>query len=121
MLNRNTGKELFRKDRDVAWALAQWRHRQRDHLQLVIEFAVEAAVCDCPGEVVMAGGDDTDIHPERLHTASCDDLATVEEMQQGGLGRRPQRADIVEEQCAARRGVQIPWRDPVASAGAEAL
>ena len=74
---------------------------QIDHVQAIEKVFAERAVLDRFGEVAVGGGDDADVHLDRLGAADAVDFAFLNGAQQLGLQARIHLADFVEQQRAA--------------------
>ncbi len=86
---------------DVAGALAQRRHAQREDVEAVVEVVAELAGGDLGFQVDMRRGDHPHVECLDLIGAERLDLLFLQHAQQLGLQRQGQVADLVEEQRAA--------------------
>ena len=95
------GEEMPHQVRDVFGALAQRRHRDREHVQAIEQVFAEAAAFDVVDQVAVGGRDDPHVDLDGLAPADRLDLALLDGAQQLDLRRHRQFADLVEEQRAA--------------------
>ena len=92
---------------DVLAALAQRRHSDLDHAQPVVEVGAEASGGDLGREVAIGGRDHAHVDGAGLVRADPLDDAVLEHAQQLGLERQRGVADLVEEQRAAVRELEL--------------
>ena len=90
--------------RDLLAPLAQRRQAQADDVEAVEEVLAEASVGDERFEIGVGGGDDADVHLDRLRLAEAVDLARLEEAEQFRLEVGADLGDLVEEERAAGGG-----------------
>ena len=93
--------------REVLGALAQRRQLDRDDVEPVVEVLAEPAFLHRLLEVDVGGGDQAELGLDRLGAADALDLAFLNRAQQLGLQVEPQVADLVEEQRAVRRELEL--------------
>src|SRR6185503_19108424 len=80
--------------------LAQRRQAQIDDIQAIEKIFTESAVLDGFRQVAVGGGDDADVHLNRLGAADAVDLPLLDGAQQLGLEARVHFADFVQQQGA---------------------
>ena len=93
--------EMMRQSANVLGPFAQGRNAQIDDIQAIQKVFAEGAVLDRFGQVPVGGGDDADIHLDRLGAADPVDFAFLNGAQQLGLQARIHFADFVQQQGAA--------------------
>src|SRR5882762_2058377 len=54
--------EMDYKTRDVFGAFAKWRHRNREHVQAVVQIGAKCAALDQLREILVRGGDHSNIY-----------------------------------------------------------
>ena len=87
--------------------LAQRRQLQGEHVQAEQQVVAEAALGHRALEVAVARGDQADVDLDRLAAADAVDLALLDRAQQLGLQARVHLADLVEQQRAAVRLLEL--------------
>ena len=95
------GEEELHQVGQVLDALAQRRDADRDDVDAVEQVLAERALAHAALEVDVGGGDQPELHLDRLAAADPLDLALLDGAQQLGLEVELQVADLVEEQRAA--------------------
>ena len=86
---------------DVAGALRKGRDSQVDHVEAEVKVVAEAPGGHFFLHVAVGGGDDADVHLDRLGAADAVDFAFLDGAQYLGLKRRRHLAYFVEQQGAA--------------------
>ena len=86
----------------------QRRQMQAQHRQAEEQILAERAFLDGFFEVAVAGGDQPDVDPDRPRAADPIDLAFLDRPQQFGLKADVHLADLVEQQRAAVRLLELP-------------
>src|SRR5437870_7104605 len=99
--------EMIDEQRDVLDALAQRRHHDRHYVEPVVEIFAEGAAADGLLEVRVRRGDEAHVDLDRPGAADPLDLALLEYPQELGLELGPQGADLVEEERAALRELEL--------------
>ena len=98
-------QKLLDEQQQVVPPLAQRRQVQRDHVEAVEEVGAEVAPPHLLLEVAVGGGDDPNVHRDRLGGADRDHFPLLQHAQQLHLERGRHLAHFVEEEGAApRRG-----------------
>ena len=95
---------------DVVEPLAQRRQADRHDVQAIEQILAEQALLDQPAQVAMGGGDDADVGLDRRAAADRHVLAFLQHAQQPGLRLGRHVADLVEEQRAAVRLLELAGR-----------
>ena len=88
-------------------AVAQRRHPDRDDVDAVVEVLAEPSFLHRLLEIHVGGDDQTEFGPDRLRAADAFDLAFLDRAQQLRLQVEAQVADLVEEQRAAGRQLEL--------------
>ena len=88
-------------------ALAQGRHDDLDDVEPVVEILPESAFGDAPVEILIRRGEDTTIDPQGRFAAHAGELTVLEHVQELGLERPVQIPDLVEEDRAGVRGLEL--------------
>ena len=94
----------------VAGALGEARDLHHDLGQAIIEIVAETAVGDHRVEILMGGADDPRVDRDRRAAADPLDHPLLQEAQQLDLQRQRNVADLVEEQGAALRQLDLARR-----------
>jgi hypothetical protein len=102
-LGRELAEVVLREQADVVAALTQRRHRQRQHVEPVVQVLAEGARGHGGLEIDVGGRDHAHIDLDRARAADAIDGAFLQEAQQVGLHVQRQVADLVEEQRAVVR------------------
>ena len=93
---------------NVLAAIAQRRHLDLSDVDAVEQVLAERALGDHVLQVAVGRGDDADVHARRRHVgADRHDLAVLEEAQQHRLHAQAHLADLVEEDGALVRLLQL--------------
>ncbi|ETP63727.1 hypothetical protein BDSB_19375 [Burkholderia dolosa PC543] len=98
--------EFLRDRLDVAFALTQRRHVQRERGEAIEQVLAQPAVAHGFGRVVAGRGHDPHVERNRLGAADAHDRVRLERAQQLHLQRRRHFGDLVEQQRAAARGFE---------------
>ena len=102
------GLDEVADERDQVLApLAQRRQVHGDHVQPVVEVGAEGAVLDGRRQVAVGGGDDAHVDAQRTLAADAQELARLEHAQELRLGGRSHLADLVEEERALVRQLEL--------------
>ena len=99
--------EVLRELRHVAEALAQRRHPDGEHVHAVVEVLAELPVAHQLDHVAVGGRDQAEIDLQRFLRSDRIDLAVLQRAQQLHLRVERQLADLVEEQRAAVRFLEL--------------
>ena len=93
--------ELAEQQVDVALALAQGRHGDRNRAEPVIEVFAELAVADGVQEVDVGGGHHAHVGLLHLGRTDLDELASLQDAEQADLGGERKLRHFVEEERTA--------------------
>ena len=104
---RVLGDEEVGELQDFVAPLAQRRHDRLDHLEPVIQVLAELAAQHHRLEVAVRGGDDADVDFDLLVAAKLGELRVLQHVEQLGLERRLHLADLVEEDRAEVRLLEL--------------
>src|SRR6266849_4241362 len=107
VLRREDRDEVGHQQGQVLLALAQRRHLDRDDIQAVIEVFPERARGDALGQVLVGGGQHPHVHPERVLAAHPLEGLLLQHPQYLGLGLEAHVADLVEEEGALVRELEL--------------
>ena len=80
---------------------------ERQDVEPVVEVGPEGAALARGDEVAVGRGDDAHVDLERLAAADALDLALLQDAQELGLHRQRHVADLVEEERAAARALEL--------------
>ena len=113
-LGRGVERTAFRQEmpcqrEDVVGALRQWRQPQFDRVEPVKEILAELARSDQRRQVGIGGADHAHLHLALAIAAEPLEAAGFQHAQQLHLAGQRQRADLVEEQRAAVRGLEFAF------------
>src|SRR6266853_997842 len=100
VLGREHGHEVCDEGRQVLLPLTERRHLDRDDVQAVVEILPEPARRDALGQVLVGGGEDTDVHPDGVLAPHPLEGLLLESAQHLGLGLEAHVADLVKEEGA---------------------
>src|SRR5262249_45501429 len=98
--------EVSDQQRDIPLSLAQWRQREREDIQTIIEIGAESVVFDHPPQVLIGRCDDPDIDPARSPAPQPFELLLLKRTQQLRLQLERKVTDLIEEERAAIGGLQ---------------
>jgi hypothetical protein len=104
------GEEVVDEERDVLAALVQRRDLDLDHAQAIVQILAEAAAGHGGLEVVVGRRDQTDVDADRLVAADALEFLFLDRAQELRLGLERHVADLVEEERAAVRGLELALR-----------
>src|SRR6202795_1159296 len=107
VLGREERDEVLHQGRDIFFSLAEWRHLNRDDVEPIKEILAEAAGADLLLEVLVRGGDDADVHADRLLAADTLEGLLLQDAQHLGLGLEAHVPDLVEEDRAPVRQLEL--------------
>ena len=98
-------RELLREEvcgehRDIRPPFAERRQLDRHDLQSVVQVLAKRALLDGALEILVGGGDDPDVDPDRPLSADRPHLAILKNAQELHLQRRTHLGDLVEEHRA---------------------
>ena len=94
-------------ERDLVAPLAQRRHRRFDDLEPVVEVLAELAAQHHRLEIAVGGRDHAHVDVDLLVAAKLGELGVLQDVQQLGLQRRLHLADLVEEDRAGVRLLEL--------------
>src|SRR5262249_27462446 len=100
-------EEVPREERDVLAARAERWDRERHHVQPVEEIGAKLLLLDRLRQVPVRRGHDARVDLDRLLTADALDLALLEDAQELRLHRERHVADLVEEERASARALEL--------------
>ena len=92
---------------DVRAPIPERRHEDAHHVQAEEQILAEAAAADGALEILVRRRDDADVGADRLATTDPRELALLEHAQELGLERERHVADLVEEEGATGRGLEL--------------
>src|SRR5271168_5046452 len=95
--------EVSHQQRDVFFAFAQRRQRNREDVQPIVEIGTELALLDHRFQILIGGGNDAHIHAHRASSSESFELLLLEDAEQFGLEFKWQVADFVEQEGTAIR------------------
>ena len=104
---REIGGELAEEQLDIGLALAEGRHLDLDGVEPVVEVFTELAPADGVEQVHVRGRDHADVRLLHLRRAHLDVLAVLEDAEQLRLRGEGQFADLVQEEGAAVRLLEV--------------
>ena len=115
VLGVEPGQEMIDEHRDLFAPLPQRRDADLDDVQAVVEVFTELMRPHGRLEVAIGGGDEPHVGADGLLAAHARELAVLEHVQQ--LGLKPQRhlADLVEQERALVRRLELSGFLPVGS------
>src|SRR5207249_317608 len=100
-------QEKIREQRNIFRPLTQRRQLDRDDVDSIEQVFAEPAVLDGLLQVDVGRGDETELRFDRLGSADALDLAFLNRAQQLRLQIEPEVADLVEEERAVRRELEL--------------
>src|SRR5438552_3276368 len=100
-------QEPVDQERDVLATLGERRDHELDDAQPVIEVLAEAPRPDAGLQVLVGRSDQADVHPDRRVTADALHFLLLDRAQELRLGLERHVADLVEEERAAVRGLEL--------------
>src|SRR5687767_12193300 len=95
-------KEVLRQQRDVDRTLAQWRQRDADRVDAIVEIAAEGAVLHLRLKILIRRRDDAEVRLDLLCPADAKERAELEGTQQLPLQAWIELTDLIHEDRAAR-------------------
>ena len=98
---------MFESSGNVGLALAQRRHQDADHLEAMVEVLAELTGLARLLERLVGGGHDPRVDADRRVAADAREHPVLEHVQQLGLERRAHLADLVEQDGAALRQLEL--------------
>ncbi len=104
---RKLRHECVDQDRDVTASFAQRRHRERDALDAVVEVFAKPAGTNFFGKRTQRRDDDARVDLQLLDPADTHEPSRLEEPQHLRLCCERHVGDLVEEECAAGRGLHL--------------
>ena len=96
------------EQRDVARALAQQRHGERENIQAIKQITPEFSLGDGLAQITIRRGDDAHVDLDRLAAADGFKLLLLQHAEQFDLRLQRQVADFIEENGAAIRDFETP-------------
>ena len=100
-------EQLHRQRQHVVAARAQRHQRERKYVQAVIEIFAEAPGGDFLAQAAVGGRDHAHIEAIGVRAAQALDLALLQNPQQLGLQRQRNLGDLIEQQGAALRLLEL--------------
>src|SRR3954465_3716244 len=97
---------MSHQQRDIAISFAQWRERDRKHIQSVVQISTKPVSRDLGQEVLVGRRHDSDIDPYRLRTAKSLEFMLLKSAQEFWLQFNWQFANFVEKECAPIRHLE---------------
>src|SRR5258706_5349594 len=107
VLRREERDEVGDQQREVFPALPQRRHLDRDDVQAVVEILAERAGRDALGQVLVGGSQHPHVHPQGVLAAHPLEGLLLERPQHLGLGLEAHVPDLVEEERALIRELEL--------------
>ena len=107
-LSANAVEKRARELLDVFAPLAERRYGQRDHGEPVVEVGAEAALFHLALQVAVRRRHDADVDLDRLLASHAADAPVLEDSQELHLEVQRHLADLVEEDGAAVRELEVP-------------
>ncbi len=99
--------KMTRQQRDIGDALTQRRHRHGKNVQPVIQIFAKAALLHLPIEDAVRRGDDANVDRNRIAPADPIHFAFLQDAQEFRLKRQVHFADLVQEQGARMRHLEL--------------
>src|ERR1043166_4836594 len=94
--------------RNIFETLTQWRRRDRDHIEPVIQILAELSCAYELHQVAVRSGDYPNIHANGFRAADALELALLQDAQQLGLDVQRQVAYFIQEQRSPVRSGDYP-------------
>jgi hypothetical protein len=101
------GKEMTRQRSDILASLPQRRNQQGKDVQAIEQVLTKVTPGHGVGHVAIGSGDDADIEDHRLLAADPLDFALLQDAQQLGLQAERHFGDLVEQQTAVLRLLEL--------------
>ncbi len=115
-----TGEEL-REEEQLGRPLAQRRHLEGEGADAVVEILAKAPLGHRASKLAVRGAEDADVDGDLRRAAEAGDGPRLEHAQQLGLQVQRHLADLVEEQGAAVRRLEVPGAPALGSGEGAAL
>ena len=99
--------EVTGQERDLGGALAERRHQHMDDVETIVEIFAESAFGHRTLQILVGRREDSNVHAQRRLRSNPRELAVLEDVEQLGLKRGMEVADLVEEDCSAVRRLEL--------------
>src|SRR5262249_16508046 len=106
-LARELAHEVLHEKRDVVAPPPEGRHVDRHHVEAIEEVVAKGPLAYRLPEIDIGGREDAHVDRDRPHAAHAIDLAFLEYPEQARLEIETERADLVEEDRAAVRELEL--------------
>src|SRR5690606_7113240 len=93
---------------DVRAALAERRHRDREHVEAIVEVLAKRPARDGALHVLVRRGDDAHVRAQGQRPAEPLELAELKDAQELCLSRERKIADLVEKERSSFRELEAP-------------
>ena len=93
-------EKIVRQDQGILTPLAQWGGFNTQHIQAVIEIFPELLLLNRQLQILVGGGDDSQIDGDITGAAQPAERLMLQHPQQLGLQRRAHLADLIQEERA---------------------
>src|ERR1035438_9690138 len=88
---------MIDEQRNVLFAIAQWRQRDAKNIQTVIQVRPESSFFNQRRQILVGGGDGAEIHFNRLVAAHTRNLLFLEDAKQVGLSLQADVRNLIEK------------------------
>ncbi len=112
----NLLEEMVHQNREVIGPLAQWRKRNRHHIQTIIQILTELPFLHHFPQIAACRSEDAHFHLAIFVAADWRNRQCLQYTQKLGLQTEFKIADLIDEQCPPVRLFESP-DTPVGSAG----
>ena len=100
--------EVLHEQRDVPPPVPERGHRDRHHVQPIVEVLAESLLAHGLLEILVSRGDDPHVHLEALRSADPLELPLLEHAEELGLEVGLEGGDLVQEERAAVSQLELP-------------
>src|SRR5271157_2513241 len=104
---------MIDEKRDVLFPLAKGRNGEHGGVQSVVEVLAKQVFFDQLSQILVGGGDESDVDTDRLTASQSPDLAVLECSEDLGLDAERHVSDLVQEQGASIRFLEYPFEGRV--------